>query len=62
VKILDLLKGGMFLAEVEWWHYGKNESSIHSTRLNSMHPECAWFLLNGGSPWNPKDQQGCTMY
>jgi hypothetical protein len=29
VKVLDLLKGGMSLAQVGWC-YGKNESIIHS--------------------------------
>jgi hypothetical protein len=47
VKILDLLKGGMSLAEVEW-QYGKNDSGICSTVLNSMHFEHWWFFLNGG--------------
>jgi hypothetical protein len=43
VKILDLLKGGMFLVEVGW--YGRNESNIPSTVLNSMsmHPEFCVF-------------------
>jgi hypothetical protein len=30
VKILDLLKNGMPLAEL-WWHYGKDDSSILNT-------------------------------
>jgi hypothetical protein len=45
--ILDLLKGGMSSVEVGW-HYGKNESSICNTVVNSMHPEHAWFFLNSG--------------
>jgi hypothetical protein len=32
------MKHDMSLAEVGQ-HYGKNEASIHSTVLNSMHPE-----------------------
>jgi hypothetical protein len=28
------------------WYDGKNESSVHSAELNSMHPEHLWFLLN----------------
>jgi hypothetical protein len=45
VKIWDLLKGSMSLAAL-WWCYGKNESSIHSTILNSMHSEHSRVLLN----------------
>jgi hypothetical protein len=47
VKILALLKGGQSLAEVGC-HYRKNESSICSTVLNSMHPEHYLFFLKGG--------------
>jgi hypothetical protein len=45
VKILGLLKDSMSLAEVGQC-YGKNESSICSTTLNSMYPEHSWFFLN----------------
>jgi hypothetical protein len=31
------------------WYYGKNELSMSSAVLNSMHPEYAWFFLNGVS-------------
>jgi hypothetical protein len=37
----------MSLAEVGG-HYGKNESSILSIVLNSMHPEQSQFILNSG--------------
>jgi hypothetical protein len=42
VESLFLLKGGLSLVEVRW-SYGKNELSICSTALSSMHPERAWF-------------------
>jgi hypothetical protein len=38
VKIGDLLKGGIPLAEVGQ-HMGENELNIHSPALNSVHPE-----------------------
>jgi hypothetical protein len=42
VKILDTWKSNKSLAEVGQ-HYGKNESSIHSIALNSVHPEHTVF-------------------
>jgi hypothetical protein len=42
VIICDLVKGSSSLVEVGW-HYGKKESSIHSSVLNSIHPYHAWF-------------------
>jgi hypothetical protein len=42
VKILDLLKGSLSLAEVGRCD-GENESSIHSTALSPVHPERARF-------------------
>jgi hypothetical protein len=58
VKILDLLTGNMSLVGVGWY-YGKNESSICSMALNSMHPEHLQFFLNSGLfgttyPWIPR--------
>jgi hypothetical protein len=47
VKILDLLKGDMYLAKVRQC-CGKNESNIHSTALNSVHLEHLWFFFSGG--------------
>jgi hypothetical protein len=47
MNILDLLKGSLFLGGV-WLHYGKNESSVHSTALHSINPEHSWVFLNGG--------------
>jgi hypothetical protein len=38
--IWDLLKGSLSLAEVGQCH-GENESNVHSTALNSVHPEQA---------------------
>jgi hypothetical protein len=46
-KILDLLKGSISLAEVGQC-YGKNVSSIHSTVLNSRHPEDWWTFFGRG--------------
>jgi hypothetical protein len=46
MKNLDLLKVGMSLAETGWC-YGRNESSICSPVLNSMHPEHYWVVLKG---------------
>jgi hypothetical protein len=37
------IKAAVSLVEVEW-HYGKNESSIHSVVLNSVHPELLSFF------------------
>jgi hypothetical protein len=45
VKNWDLLKGSLSLAEVRR-HYRNNESSIHSTALNAMHPDHTQFFLN----------------
>jgi hypothetical protein len=41
VKILDLLKGGISLAEVRWHEKKekKKESRIYHPELNSAHPE-----------------------
>jgi hypothetical protein len=47
VKILDLFKGRIFLAEVGK-HSWKNYSSIPSRKLNSMHPEHSWPFHNDG--------------
>jgi hypothetical protein len=44
VKILNLLKGTLSLAEVGW-HCMKNESSICSITLNSMHLRMHGILL-----------------
>jgi hypothetical protein len=41
VKVLGLLKGSMSSVEVGE-SYGKHESSIQSTVLNSVHPEWGW--------------------
>jgi hypothetical protein len=55
VEILDLLKGSPSLAEVDWCD-GENESSTHSTALNSVYPEHLWFVLSGGLLGNTNPQ------
>jgi hypothetical protein len=45
VKILDVLKDSMSLAEVGW--HWRNESSAHSTAVNSVHPEYTRVFLSG---------------
>jgi hypothetical protein len=48
VKISGFMKGSLSLAEV-WWYYRKNESSIYSTVLNSMHHKHLRFMWVYGS-------------
>jgi hypothetical protein len=47
IKILDLLKYSMYLEKSGQCYEKKNESSIHSIALNSVHPEHSWFFLKG---------------
>jgi hypothetical protein len=47
VRSLDLFKDSKCIVE-GGWSYGENESSIHHTLVNFMHPEYSQFSHSGG--------------
>jgi hypothetical protein len=45
-----------------WLVLWKNESSFHSTALNSMHPELSWLFLHLRGSHSPTDTKICSKW